>query len=77
MDKLYFYEILVEGHLTNRWADWFGDLTIQSEGAGETCLRGIVVDQSALFGILNKIHSLNLTLVSVNRCSKTAGEETN
>jgi hypothetical protein len=67
MDMLWFYEIRVAGLLTDRWSDWFGDLKIQSEGSGETSLRGIVVDQAALFGVLNKIHALNLTLVSVTR----------
>jgi hypothetical protein len=75
MDMLWFYEIRVAGLLTDRWSDWFGDLKIQSDGSGETSLRGIVVDQSALFGVLNKIHALNLTLVSVTRYPSMPGEK--
>lgn len=67
MDKSHFYEIRIEGHLTDRWLDWFEGLVIQNDSSGETTLRGSFVDQAALFGVLTKIHSLNLTLISVNR----------
>jgi len=67
MDKIYFYEIRIEGHLTERWSDWFEGLAIRNDPCGETVLSGSFVDQSALFGTLAKIHSLNLTLISVNR----------
>jgi hypothetical protein len=67
MDNLFIYEIRVEGHLTERWSDWFDGLTIHNESNGETILCGSFIDQAALFGTLSKIHSLNLTLVSVNR----------
>jgi hypothetical protein len=69
MDKLHIYEIRVEGHLTERWSDWFDGLTIHNEPNGETVLSGSFVDQAALFGMLIRIHSLNLTLVSVHRRS--------
>jgi hypothetical protein len=67
MDKPHVYEIRVEGHLTERWSDWFEGLTIYNELSGEAMLSGSFVDQAALFGTLTKIHSLNLTLISVNR----------
>lgn len=67
MDKPYLYEIRVEGHLTERWSDWFEGLAIRNDLSGETVLSGSFVDQSALFGTLAKIHSLNLMLISVNR----------
>ena len=67
MDKPIVYEIRVEGHLTERWSDWFDGLTTHNETDGETILSGSFVDQAALFGTLTKIHSLNLMLVSVNR----------
>jgi hypothetical protein len=67
MDKSNGYAIRVEGHLTERWSDWFDGLTIHNEPGGETVLSGSFVDQAALFGTLTKIHSLNLTLVSVSR----------
>ncbi|MBN1992037.1 MAG: hypothetical protein JW953_04990 [Anaerolineae bacterium] len=69
MDKPYFYEIRVEGHLTERWSAWFEGLAIRTDSRGETLLSGTFVDQAALWGTLNKIHALNLILISVNRSS--------
>jgi hypothetical protein len=67
MDKPCFYEIRVEGHLTERWSEWFEALTVHADPDGETTLSGWLADQAALFGVLAKIHALNLVLVSVNR----------
>jgi len=67
MNKPYFYEICIEGHLTDNWSDWFEGLAIRNDSGGITTLRGSFVDQAALFGVLNRIHALNLTLISVNR----------
>jgi hypothetical protein len=67
MNKTCIYEIRVEGHLSERWSDWFEGLKIHNEPEGETVLSGSFVDQPALFGTLSKIHALNLTLISVNR----------
>jgi hypothetical protein len=59
------YEIRIEGHLTDRWADWFDGLTITREDNGDTRLTGPVVDQAALHGLLRKVRDLGLPLVSV------------
>lgn len=67
MDKPYIYEFRVEGHLTDRWSDWFDGLAIRNELNGETILVGLINDQAALFGVLSKIQALNLTLISVRR----------
>lgn len=67
MDKPSFYEIRVEGHLSDSWSDWFDELEILNDPNGETLFRGLFVDQAALFGTLTKIQALNLTLISVNR----------
>lgn len=67
MNKPYFYEICIEGHLTDNWSDWFEGLAIRNDAGGVTTLRGSFVDQAALFGVLTRIHALNLTLISVNR----------
>lgn len=67
MDKPCIYEIRVEGHITDRWSDWFEGLAIHNDSNGETTLSGLLSDQAALFGVLTKIHALNLTLISMNR----------
>ena len=60
-----FYKIRIKGHLDERWAGWFGDLTITLEG-GDTLLTGPVVDQAALHGLLKKVRDLGMPLLSVN-----------
>ena len=67
MDKPYFYEIRVECHLTERWSEWFEALAVHADPNGETVLSGWLADQAALYGVLAKIHNLNLVLISVNR----------
>ncbi len=69
MDQPHVYEFRVEGHLTARWSEWFGGLAIHNDPNGETTLSGLIIDQAALFGVLNKIHALNVTLILVNRSS--------
>ena len=67
MDKPCWYEIRVEGHLAEQWSDWFDGLAIHTGPNGETTLTGRLTDQAALFGVLARIHNLNLILISVNR----------
>lgn len=69
MDELHFYEICIEGYLSDRWSNWFDELAIQNDASGMTILTGVFIDQAALFGVLMKIHALNLTLVSVTKSS--------
>jgi len=61
------YEIRVKGHLDVRWADWFDGLILAQESDGTTVLRGSVVDQAALHGVLGKVRDLGLPLIAVNR----------
>ena len=72
MDTPHIYEIVIEGHLSGQWSDWFDGLTIQSEPTGETKLTGLLCDQAALYGVLARIHDLNLVLVSVFRIANPA-----
>ena len=60
------YEIQVEGVLDSRWADWFGNLAVESDGR-RTVISGLIADQAALHGLLAKIRDLGLCLVSVRR----------
>jgi hypothetical protein len=67
MDTPHVYEIRIEGHLADRWSDWFEGLSICNNPNGETSLTGLLPDQAALYGVLSKIHNLNLVLISVLR----------
>ena len=62
------YQIKVPGHLDENWSDWDGKMTItvESEGDGQpvTTLTG-AVNQTALQGLLRRLYSLGLPLISV------------
>ena len=63
------YQIKVPGHIGESWSDWAGGMTITVEGEGDdppvTTLTG-TVDQAALQGLLRRLYSLGLPLISVN-----------
>jgi hypothetical protein len=61
------YQIRIEGHLGSQWTDWFGGMTITPEANGITVLTGILIDQSALHGLLKKLRDLGVPLLSINR----------
>lgn len=61
------YEIRIEGVLPEYWSDWFEGLAVHNHEDGETTLTGALRDQAALFGILHKIHGLNLRIISLRR----------
>ena len=61
------YEIHVKGHIPDRWSEWFDGLAIRCLEEEETILTGALSDQAALMGVLSKIHSLNLMLVSIRQ----------
>jgi hypothetical protein len=65
MITLTHYQIKVKCQLDPRWSEWFEGLTISHEADGCTLLAGPVMDQAALYGILLKLHDLNLPLLSV------------
>ena len=59
------YRIVVAGELSRRFAPAFAGMTVQCAG-GETAITGVVVDQSQLHGLLDRVGDLGLELVSVN-----------
>jgi hypothetical protein len=63
------YEIHVKGHLSRDWADWLDNMQMSCLENGEMILSGLLADQAALMGILYKLNSLNLTILSVNAMS--------
>jgi hypothetical protein len=61
------YEIRLKGHLDARWAAWFDGLSLIQDNDGITTIRGTVVDQAALHGLLQKVRDIGLPLLSVTR----------
>ena len=62
-----YVEVRIRGNLKQDWSDWFEALSISSPLDGETLLSGELPDQSALLGLLNRIHGLNLRLLSFSQ----------
>ena len=59
------YEIRIKGHLAPRWTGRFEPMTLTPKDNGTTLIRGPVVDQAALHGLLHQLSDLGLPLVSV------------
>jgi hypothetical protein len=63
------YQIKVPGQIGESWSDWAGgmNVTVESEGNGPpiTTLRG-TLDQAALQGLLRRLYSLGVPLISVH-----------
>ena len=66
LDRPATYQIKVPGELDEKWADWAGKVTIavEREGPPVTVLTG-TFDQAALHGLLRRLYSLGLPLISV------------
>jgi hypothetical protein len=59
------YEIVVRGRLSSRYAGAFDGAHLFPRN-GQTTLCADVVDQSHLYGLLNRLRDLGIELVSVN-----------
>ncbi len=69
------YEIHVKGHLSHDWADWLENMQMCCLENGDMILSGLLADQAALMGILNKLNCLNLSILSVNKMNyRDAGQ---
>jgi hypothetical protein len=69
------YEIRVQGRLNQRWSSWFDGLTISYEGEEITVLRGSLIDEAALHGVLIKVRDLALPLLAVSRVQDSKKSE--
>ncbi len=73
------YQIKLQGCLDESWSGWLAGMGITIEKTGDieiTILTGSVIDQAALFGVLNRIRDLNMTLLSVRLCDVPYESET-
>lgn len=69
------YEIRIKGHIDALWAERLAGMTLRHEADGTTTLSGMVIDQSALHGILRTIRDLGMTLLNVTRLEPPASSD--
>jgi hypothetical protein len=73
LDQPAVYQLQVQGIMSQHWLSYFDEMEISVEGedgAAITTLIGQVVDQAALQGMLQKIYTLGLVLLKVERIMK-------
>lgn len=77
LDRPATYQIIVPGELDDSWIDWSGELTVKIEqskrGDTVTTLIG-TVDQAGLQGLLRRLYSFGLPLISVKWLEQPNGE---
>ena len=65
-----YYEIRISGRLSQQTATWFEEMSMtidEKTTPPNTILRGYLVDQAALYGLISRARDLGLTLISVKR----------
>jgi hypothetical protein len=70
------YQIKIMGELDQSWSDWLGKVEIAAElaedGSVITTMLVDAADQSALFGVLDRIRDLNFILIHVARVGESS-----
>ena len=68
---MYRAEIRIKGTMNPDWSDWFQELRFRSAENDETILYGELPDMSAVYGVISRLGSLVIKLVSVT-CKEVA-----
>lgn len=69
------YEIRVRGRLSPSWNAWFDGLDVSSDADGTSVIRGPVVDQAALHGLLQRLRDIGLELESLVQADPNSSAE--
>jgi hypothetical protein len=70
LDEAACYEITVQGLVSEHWLSYFEEMQVSAvgeDGWAITTLTGIVTDQAMLHGLLQKLYTLGLVLIRVER----------
>lgn len=63
---MYHTEIHVKGKINSNWSEWFGELQMQENNCNETVLVGKLPDMAAVYGVISRLGSLVIPLISVS-----------
>ena len=69
-----YVSIRIKGHLDPSWQEYLEGLEIVLDEDGTSLLSGVLQDQSALYGVLNMMSRLNVTLLSLERSERAQKE---
>jgi hypothetical protein len=69
------FEIRVAGRLASRWSAWFDGLDIATDDDGTPAIRGPIVDQAALHGLIQKLRDVGIPLISLTQIPSTTPTE--
>lgn len=75
------YRICIQGELDQRWFDHFGarSVVVDTDQTGHklTTFSSDPVDQSALVGLINRLNTLGVALISVSATRRPDAEASN
>ena len=71
-----YYRIQLRGLVDQTWSAWFDNLTISHEPDGTTTLEGPLVDQAALYGVIDRARDLGLMLLAVTHIESQLPDST-
>ena len=73
------YQIVVQGTVSEEWSNRLGGLAItrssEKSGDPQTILRGTLLDQSALRGLLETLYALHMPILEVRKINEPPGKE--
>ena len=69
-------EVRVREMIDDNWSEWLDGMVITHTAQGETILTGAVRDQTALYGLFNRLSNLGLQLNSAASRRVNATSET-
>jgi len=71
---VYRTKIRAKGTMNSNWSDWFQELEFRSDKDDEAILYGDLPDMSAVYGVISRLGSLVVKLVSVT-CKEVVQED--
>jgi hypothetical protein len=63
---MFYTEIKIKGKLDQNLSDWFESLQVLENPTGDTVIFGNLPDRSAVYGVISRLSSLGITLISVS-----------
>jgi hypothetical protein len=72
---MYDTKIHIKGKLGSKWSDWFGELQMEAGDGDETILYGKLPDMAAVYGVISRLGSLVVPLISLC-CEEVNAEST-